>query len=78
MVRSTLAQTDLLGTLPRHVVEHYAVRFGLVSVDLDVLKRRDPVCAIATRAAMMDAGGTWLFALLQDIPWNGHVSRRRR
>lgn len=76
MALSTLAQTDLLGTLPRHVVEHYAAEFGLVSVNLDVLKRRDPVCAVATRAAMMDAGIAWVFGLLKEIPWDGKVHRR--
>lgn len=67
MALSTLAQTDLLGTLPRHMVEHCAAQFRLVTVDLGVLKRRDPVCVIATRAAMMDAGVSWLFDLLKSF-----------
>jgi len=82
MALSTLAQTDLLGTLPRHVVMHCAEQFGLETVDLAVLNRRDPVRAVATKAAIMDAGIAWLFALLKEIPWDGdkasRSSRRRR
>ena len=72
MALSTLAKTDLLGTLPRHMVTHCAAQFGLVTVDLPVLRRRDPVCAVATKAAMMDAGIAWLFAP-EGIPlgWQG-------
>ncbi|MGE0628258.1 MAG: LysR family transcriptional regulator [Hyphomicrobiaceae bacterium] len=76
MALSTLSQTDLLGTLPRHVVMHCANQFGLETVDLAVLKRRDPVRAVATRAAIMDAGIAWLFALLQEIPWDGDKALR--
>jgi DNA-binding transcriptional LysR family regulator len=78
MALSTLAQTDLLGTLPRHMVEHSAAQFGLMIVDLDVLKRRDPVCAIATKAAMMDAGISWLFDLLRSFAWDEKVSSKFR
>jgi len=78
MALSTLAKTDLLGTLPRHMVTHCAAQFGLVTVDLPVLRRRDPVCAVATKASMMDAGIAWLFALLKEIPWDGKGSPRSR
>lgn len=79
MALSTLAETDLLGTLPRHLVEHRAAQFGLVTVDLPVLQRRDPVRVVATKAAMLDAGIAWLFALLKEIPWDrGRASQRGR
>ncbi len=53
MALATLAQTELLGTLlPRHMVEHCAAQFGLVTDGLGVLKHRNLVCAIATRVAM--------------------------
>jgi DNA-binding transcriptional LysR family regulator len=78
MALSTLAKTDLLGTLPRHMVTHCAAQFGLVTVDLPVLRRRDPVSVVATKAAMMDAGIAWLFELLKEIPWDGKRSPRRR
>ena len=81
MALSALAETDLLGTLPRHMVTQCAPQFGLVTVDLPVLRRSDPVCAVATKAAVMDAGIAWLFAPLEEIPWNGNPaapSRRQR
>jgi DNA-binding transcriptional LysR family regulator len=71
MALSVLAKTDLLGTLPQHLVIHCAEQFGLESVDLAVLKRRDPVCAIATKAAVMDAGIAWVLALLKEIARDG-------
>lgn len=71
MALSTLAQTDLLGTLPQHMVAQCARQFGLVTVDLPLLRRRDPVCVVATKAAMMDAGIAWLFSLIKEIPWDG-------
>lgn len=76
MALSTLANTDLLGTLPQHVVMHCAEQLGLETVDLAILKRRDPVCAIATKAAVMDAGIAWLLALLKEIPWDGDKAWR--
>jgi DNA-binding transcriptional LysR family regulator len=80
MALSTVARTDFLGTLPRHVVEHFADQLGLETVELAVLKRRDPVRAVVTRAAIMDAGIAWLYALLKEIPWHGRASfsSRRR
>jgi DNA-binding transcriptional LysR family regulator len=78
MALSTLAETDLLGTLPRHLVAHRAKQFGLVTVDLAVLRRRDPVCAVATKAAMVDAGIAWLFDLVKDVAWDGKRSTRSR
>lgn len=78
MALSTLAETDLLGTLPRHLVANRAKQFGLVTVELPVLRRRDPVCAIASKAAMMDAGVAWLFNLLKEIAWDGKRSARQQ
>ncbi len=76
MALSTLAETDLLAALPRHLVAHRAKQFGLVMVDLPVLRRRDPICAVATRAAMMDAGIAWVFDRLKEIPWDASIRRR--
>ena len=76
MALATLAQTDLIGTLPRHMVQQCAAQFGLVTARLDVLKRRDPVCAIATKAAITDSGIHWLFELLTSFAWDAKVSAR--
>lgn len=74
MALSTLARTDLLGTLPRHMVQHGAAQFGLATVGLDVLKRQDLVCAIATRAAVMDADVAWMFDLIKSFAWDAQRS----
>jgi DNA-binding transcriptional LysR family regulator len=76
MALSALAETDLLGTLPRHLVERHAAQFGLVFVELPALRRRDPIRVVATQAAMLDAGIAWLFALLKEIPWNAGKATR--
>jgi DNA-binding transcriptional LysR family regulator len=67
MALVVLAETDLLGTLPRPLVSRHAGRFGLTTVELKMLRRSDPVRAIATRAAMMDAGIAWFVELLKEI-----------
>ncbi len=68
MALSTLAETDLIAALPRHLVARHASQYGLITVGLSVLQRRDPVRAVATRAAMMDAGVAWLFDRLRELP----------
>lgn len=75
MALSTLAETDLIGTLPRHMVQHRARQFGLTTVDLPILRRRDPVHVVATKAASMDAGIAWLFALLKQFAWDTRPRR---
>lgn len=47
-----------------------------MTTDLDILKRRDPVCEIASRAAMVDAGISWLFDLLKSSAWGEKKSSR--
>jgi DNA-binding transcriptional LysR family regulator len=59
-----LAQTDLLAALPRQLVAAQAPRFRLTSTEAPFPLRRYQICAVATRAAMMDAGVAWLFSLL--------------
>jgi DNA-binding transcriptional LysR family regulator len=61
---AVIAETDLIAALPRHLVASQARRFRLVSVEVPLSPRRDPICAVATRAAMMDAGVAWLFGFL--------------
>lgn len=78
MALSALAETDLLAALPRHLVANRAKQFGLMTVDLQILRRRDPVRAIATKAAVMDAGIAWMFDLLKTIDWDCNHSERRR
>jgi DNA-binding transcriptional LysR family regulator len=65
MALAVLAETDLLGTLPRKLVTANADRFGLTFVELPILKWSDPVRAVATKPALMDAGTAWLLEQLE-------------
>ena len=59
-----LAESDLIATLPRRLVERHAGAFGLTFVELPFKRKPDPIRAIATKAAMMDAGVAWLMDIL--------------
>ena len=63
---ATVADTDLIAAMPRRFVTMHAPRFGLVSREVPLRMRKYSIRAIATRAAMMDAGLGWLFGVLQD------------
>jgi DNA-binding transcriptional LysR family regulator len=64
MALAHLASSDLIAALPRRLVANHAVRFGLVSAELPIKRKPDQVLAIATRAAMMDDGISWLMGVL--------------
>jgi DNA-binding transcriptional LysR family regulator len=59
-----VAETDLLGSLPRALVETHARRFGLVISKAPPTLRTFTIRAVTTKSAMMDAGVEWLFGLL--------------
>ena len=56
-----LAESDLVATLPRRLVERHAARFNLVTRTVPLPWVPDPVRVVASRAAMADAGIAWLF-----------------
>lgn len=58
------SQTDLLAAVPRRLAHAHASRFGLSIADLPLDRPADRVCAIATKAARMDAGISWLLGCL--------------
>jgi DNA-binding transcriptional LysR family regulator len=74
-----LAETDLIAALPRHLVAMQGARFGLTSAELPPAIRRgkDSMRAVATKAAMNDAGVAWLFAAVRRA-LAGRLARRRR
>ncbi|MCK1683911.1 LysR family transcriptional regulator [Bradyrhizobium sp. 147] len=59
-----LSGSDLIAALPRRLVEHHAGRFGLVFVELPFARKPDTIRAIATKAAMRDAGIAWLMQIV--------------
>jgi DNA-binding transcriptional LysR family regulator len=64
MAMALIAETGLVGAMPRHLVARHGAQFGIVASEPPFPIRRDPIRAIATKAAMMDAGVAWLFETL--------------
>jgi DNA-binding transcriptional LysR family regulator len=62
-----LSSSDLVAALPRRLVAHYAGRFGLDFVELPFARKPDTIRAIATKAAMKDAGIAWLMTTVVDV-----------
>lgn len=60
MALAHLSSSDLIAALPRRLVQLHAARFGLTYAELPFGRRPDPIQAIATKAAMKDAGIAWL------------------
>jgi DNA-binding transcriptional LysR family regulator len=66
MALAIIADSDLIGALPKQFVRRYARRFGVVETKAPFSLRSDDLCAIASKSAMADAGVAWLFKVLQD------------
>jgi DNA-binding transcriptional LysR family regulator len=60
MALAQLAESDLIATLPRHLVERHAKRFDLVTRPVPLPWTPDTVRVVASQAAMADAGVAWL------------------
>ena len=71
-----LAESDLVATLPRHLVKRHATRFNLVTCPVPLPWTPDPVRVVSSRAAMADAGIAWLFETMALCIGTG--SRRDR
>jgi DNA-binding transcriptional LysR family regulator len=67
MALTHLASSDLLAVLPRRLVRQHAALFGLIAVELPLRRKSDPIHAVVTRAAMMDAGIAWLIELFAEL-----------
>jgi len=61
-----IAETDLISAVPRRFAAMHAARFGIVGVDSPLPLRRFRLNAVASKAAMMDAGVAWLYDLLSE------------
>lgn len=64
MALALVAETDLIAALPKQFVALHGARFGVVGTKTPLPMRRDRIRAIASKAAMMDAGVAWLMAAL--------------
>jgi DNA-binding transcriptional LysR family regulator len=78
MALAHLANSDLIASLPRHLVRQHGARFGLIAAELPLKRKPDPIQAITTRAALMDAGVSWLMEVLVKCTREQPTSRLRR
>lgn len=66
MALTHLSKSDMIAALPRRLVRQYAALFSLEAVELPLKRKPDVVQAVATKAAMMDAGVAWLMELMVE------------
>ena len=64
---ATIAATDLIGTLPRSLLNTHAERFGIATIEPPLRFGHSKVSAIAPKAASMDGGIAWLMDLLERL-----------
>ena len=74
MALAQLSRSSLLAALPRSLVALYALRFGLTFVELLFRRKPDPIQAVATKAAMKDAGVAWLMEAIVSSVTKDHSS----
>jgi DNA-binding transcriptional LysR family regulator len=73
---ATIAETDLIGTVPRSLLRVHAARFGLATVEPPLPFGHSTIRAIAPKVAMMDDGIAWLLDLLQQLLSQPRRTRR--
>jgi DNA-binding transcriptional LysR family regulator len=78
MALAHLANSDLIASLPRHLVRHHGARFGLVAAELPLKRKPDPIQAITTKAALMDVGVSWLMEVMLQCTREQLTHRLRR
>ena len=71
MALTHLSNSDMIAALPRRFVERYAASFALALAELPLTRKSDVIQAVATRAAMMDAGIAWLVELVVEVSRSG-------
>ncbi len=70
---AVIADTDLIGALPRRLVAMQGERFGLTASEAPFSMRRDHIRAIVPKVALMDAGIAWLMDMLEQ---SARIERR--
>jgi DNA-binding transcriptional LysR family regulator len=80
MALAVVAETNLVASLPRRLVATHAARFGVVTSELPLSYPHSIVRAVATKAAMMDAGIAWLVDTLEQVSRTSRdkLPRRRK
>ena len=58
---AVLAETDLIGAMPRRLAVTYGARFGLATAELPLPVSLNDICLVVPKSALMDAGIAWLY-----------------
>ena len=75
---ASLAETDLIATMPRRFVAMHAARFAVVSREVPLRLRAFSITAAVPRAALMDAGLAWLFEVMCGAVQGGRGAQTKR
>ena len=67
MALAHLSSSDLIAALPRRLVQRHAARFALAPAELPLKRKSDLIQAVATKAAIMDAGIMWLIQQISEV-----------
>jgi DNA-binding transcriptional LysR family regulator len=78
MALAHLAGSDLIASLPRHLVQRHGTRFGLIAAELPLKRKPDPIQAITTKAALMDDGVAWLMEVAAECTKERPIPRLRK
>jgi len=74
---AVIAETDLISALPRRFAALQAARFEVIYRDAPLPLGRFRLNAVASQAAMMDKGVTWLFGVLARAEHAAHTRNKR-
>jgi DNA-binding transcriptional LysR family regulator len=74
---AVVAEGDLISALPRRFAVMYGPKFGVINLEPPLPLRNFRVNAVASQAAMMDEGVTWLFGVLQKMELVAQKTSRR-
>jgi DNA-binding transcriptional LysR family regulator len=75
---ASVAETDLIATMPRRFVAMHAARFAVVSREVPLRLRAFSITAAVPRAALMDAGLAWLFEVMCGAMQGGRSAQTKR
>ena len=78
---AVVAESELISALPRSFVAMHGARFGVTASEAPLPLPRFRLNAVASKAAMMDAGLAWLFDVLgrsMDTEHKGGRAPRRK
>jgi DNA-binding transcriptional LysR family regulator len=75
---ATVAETDLIATMPRRLVTMHAARFSVVSREVPLRLRTFSIRAAVPKVALMDAGLAWLFGALREAVEGERGARDKR